>query len=107
MKKYRWKDFKGGWFIGNFEPSLLKNKFFEVAIHFYKKDQEWPKHYHKEAREYNMLISGEMTINDFPIEENEIFVIDQYEIAEPKYQTDCTVLIIKVPSVPGDKYEVL
>ena len=29
-------DFTKGWFIGNFEPSLLKSKDFEVAIKEYK-----------------------------------------------------------------------
>ena len=30
-------DFKLGWFVGNFEPSIFKNPFFEVAHHKHKK----------------------------------------------------------------------
>ena len=32
MKKYKLSEFKDGWIVGNFEPSILKTKDFEVAI---------------------------------------------------------------------------
>ena len=36
MKKYKLDDMKGGWFVGNFEPSVMKADF-EVGIHRHKK----------------------------------------------------------------------
>ena len=36
----RIEDFKGGWFIGNFEPTAWKTDKFEAAIHDYKKGEE-------------------------------------------------------------------
>ena len=37
MKKAKLSDMKGGWFIGNFEPSLYKTNDCEVAVKTYKK----------------------------------------------------------------------
>ncbi|GIR20236.1 hypothetical protein CM15mP35_04970 [bacterium] len=30
-------EYKNGWFIGDFEPSIFKNTFFEIAHHKHKK----------------------------------------------------------------------
>lgn len=37
MKKYKINDFKKGWVIGNFEPSIFKSIDFEFGVKFYKK----------------------------------------------------------------------
>ena len=34
----------------------------------------------------------------------ELFTIEKNEVAAPKFLQDCKVLIIKSPSIPGDKY---
>ena len=106
MKFYNIKDMTRGWFIGNFEPSVLKTEKFEVGILTHKKDEDWPKHFHKEAVEYNCLIEGKMLINDMLIEPGTIFVIEQNEVSKPKFIEDCKLVVIKTPSVIGDKYEV-
>ena len=31
-------EYKNGWFIGDFEPSIFKNTFFEIAHHKHKKN---------------------------------------------------------------------
>ena len=95
-----------GWFIGDFEPSLLKTKDFEVGILTHKKGEEWPKHYHKIATEYTVLISGSMTICGELIETGTIFILEPNEIADPVFHEDCTVVVVKTPSVVGDKYVV-
>ncbi len=95
-----------GWFIGDFEPSMLKTRDFEVGILTHKKGEKWPAHYHKESTEINVLLSGKMIVQDKTIHPNEIFVFDTYEVSDPVFLEDCTVLCIKTPSIPGDKYEV-
>ncbi len=107
MKINKIKNMHRGWFIGDFEPSVLKTKEFEVGILFHKKGESWPKHYHSIATEYNVLLSGRMTINGHEITPGIIFVLEQNEIAEPTFHEDCEVLCVKVPSVIGDKYEVV
>ena len=106
MKKYDLKDFKNGWIIGNFQPSVLKTDNFEVAVISHQKNQKWPKHYHKHLTEYNLLLEGKMIINSTEINKNEIFIFEPNEVADPIFLEDCKVLCIKVPSTIGDKHEV-
>lgn len=107
MKKINLSDMWRGWFIGNFEPSVLKTDLFEVGILKHKKDETWPKHYHAIATEYNVLLSGLMTVAGELITPGTIFVFEPNEIADPIFHEDCTIVCVKMPSVQGDKYEVL
>lgn len=96
--------FLRGWFIGNFEPSLLNTKDFEIGVLRHSKDEKWKKHFHKIATEYNLLLSGNMTINDINLNSGDLFVIEPNEIADPVFHEDCVIVCCKVPSVIGDKY---
>ena len=40
------------------------------------------------------------------LEAGTLFIMERMEVADPEFLEDCEVLIIKTPSVPGDKYEV-
>lgn len=106
MKTAKINDMIRGWFVGNFEPSVLKTDVFEVGILSHKKGEQWPKHIHKIATEYNVLIKGRMTICGETIEPGTIFTIEPFEIADPVFLEDCTVVVVKTPSVKGDKYNV-
>ena len=107
MKKQKIDDMWRGWFIGDFEPSVLKTKDFEVALLKHKTGETWPKHYHGIATEYNVLITGSMTICGEEIQPGDIFVLEPNEIADPVFHEDCTLICVKTPSVIGDKFEVL
>lgn len=96
-----------GWIIGNFDPSLIKTEQFEVAIVKHTKGEKIPSHFHKIATEYNVLISGKMILNNIEINADDIFIINTNEIVNPIFLEDCIILCVKIPSVPGDKYEVL
>lgn len=96
---------KNGWFIGNFEPSVLKTTNFEICYKQHKKDEKWPIHYHREAVEINYLIKGKMTIHGLLLQTGDIFRIDPWEVANPVFLEDCELIIVKIPSVIGDKYE--
>jgi quercetin dioxygenase-like cupin family protein len=107
MEIRRIEDFTRGWIIGNFDPSLLKTDKFEVGLLRHKAGEAWPKHYHKVGTEYNVLVNGKMIIQDKELNSGDVFVFTPGEIADPIFLEDCTVLVVKVPSLPGDKYEVL
>jgi len=106
MKIKNIQDMKRGWLIGDFEPSILRTKDFEVGILTHKKGELWSAHLHKESEEYNLLLDGKMEINGVLIEPGTIFIIEKNEISKPEFLEDCRVLVVKVPSLPGDKYEV-
>lgn len=93
-----------GWFIGNFEPSLYKTEEFEVAVLTHTKGEKWPAHYHKLATEYNVLLSGSMFCCGQELQTGDIFIIEPNEIADPIFHEDCTIVCVKIPGKPKDKY---
>jgi quercetin dioxygenase-like cupin family protein len=107
MEIRRIEDFTRGWIIGNFDPSLLKTDKFEVGLLTHKAGEMWPKHYHEVATEYNVLVSGRMIIQGKELKSGDVFVFNPGDIADPIFLEDCSVLVVKVPSIIGDKYEVL
>jgi quercetin dioxygenase-like cupin family protein len=104
MQVYNLSDFTKGWFLGNFEPSLLKTNQFEISIQHYKKGEFVQPHTHKIATEYNVLISGSMTIQNIALQPNNIFILEPNEITNPVYHEECILLVVKVPCVENDKY---
>ena len=59
---------KGGYFIGNFEPSAYRTKDFEVAYVKHPKNDTWVKHYHEIITEINFVLSGKVRINETEFE---------------------------------------
>jgi quercetin dioxygenase-like cupin family protein len=106
MKVTKFKDYKGGWFVGNFEPTSHKTEDFEVCYKTHLKGEKWDKHYHKLGTEINYLIEGRMIIQGQELVSGDVFVIYPYEIADPEFLEDCTLVIIKTPSDTNDKYVV-
>lgn len=106
MKVGKLSDMTRGWFIGHFSPSLLQTTDFEVGVLTHPKGEIWPTHYHKEGTEYNVLIKGSMIIGETTLNEGDTFIIEPYETVTPTFLEDCTIVCVKTPSVPGDKYTV-
>jgi mannose-6-phosphate isomerase-like protein (cupin superfamily) len=104
MDIYKLKNMVKGWFVGDFEPSAFKTKDFEVCYRIHPAGEEWDHHYHKEAVEINLLISGKMTMLDQTLSSGDVFVVNPYEIADPVFIEDCAIVCVKTPSVIGDKY---
>lgn len=104
MKVSRIEDYTRGWFVGNFEPSCFNTKNFEVGLLNHKKGEYWPSHTHKVATEINLLIEGEMTIQNRKLLSGDVFILEPNEIADPIFLTDCKLVVIKTPSLPNDKY---
>lgn len=106
MNLSKLKDYHRGWIIGDFDPSILRTKDFEIGVLFHPKGEVWTAHYHKDSVEYNVLITGKMIIQGKEINSGDVFVFEKNEVADPVFLEDCTVLCVKVPSIPSDKYEV-
>jgi hypothetical protein len=103
MQIYKLNDMKDGWFIGNFLPSALKTKDFEVCYKKHSKNEFWDKHYHEKIHEVNLLVKGKMLINDIELNEGDIFVIEPYYVSKPTFLEDCELVIVKTPSITDDK----
>jgi NDP-sugar pyrophosphorylase family protein len=92
-----------GWFIGDFEPSFLRTPGVEVGVLTHQAGEKWTPHVHEHCDEYNVLLDGSMTINGVPIARHDVFTFLRGAPSAPTFLTDCRVLCIKLPSVPGDK----
>ena len=47
-----------------------------------------------------MIIQGKELSN------GDVFIFQKGEIADPIFLEDCTLVVVKVPSIPSDKFEV-
>jgi len=104
MKKYRIENFTKGWFIGDFEPSLIKTKYFEIAIKIYKKGDKEDAHLHKIADEFTIITQGSCKMYDQVFKSGDIVWIEKGDVTSFEALEDCTTTVIKIPSVMGDKY---
>ena|SRR3990167_8542625 len=104
MKTYKLDNFTKGWFIGNFSPTLIDTKNFEVAIKTYKKGDSEEAHYHKVADEITVVLYGKCSINDQVFEKGDIIWNEPGEVAKFDALEDMANVVVKIPSVKGDKY---
>lgn len=98
------KDFTGGWFIGNFSPSLDQREDFEVSVKYYKAGDKEKRHLHKLAVEYTVIGKGRVRMNGVEIGEGEIVIIDKNESTDFEVLVDTVTFVVKTPSVLNDKY---
>jgi quercetin dioxygenase-like cupin family protein len=104
MKKYRLDQFTRGWFIGDFEPSIFRTKHFEIMVRSYKKGDSEAKHVHKKADEITVIVSGTFKINGDIVKAGDICHLSPGEPAEFECMEDGANMVVKMPSVVGDKY---
>ena len=105
MKLAHINDMVKGWFIGNFEHSLLKTDEFEIACKFYKKGDYETSHVHKIGTEYTVVAQGLVEMNNIQYKKGDIIVIDPNEYTDFRVlEEDTVTIVVKVPCVRGDKY---
>lgn len=103
---------KKGWFFGHFmEEPLLRSDFVEVAYQDVSDKKVDPKdwHYHKKSLEINIVISGQakFKINgeSVTVGGGEFYVVYPYTtIEEFSTSPDTKIIVVRIPSVPGDKF---
>ena len=104
MEKVQLSEMKGGWFIGNFEPSLFKTNAVEVAVKNYMPGDAEDEHYHKVATEFTVLIKGRVRMMGKEYQEGEILTISPMESTDFLALTEVTTVVVKIPGASDDKY---
>lgn len=104
MKIAKLENMKGGWFIGNFEPSLFKTNDCEVAVKTYKKGDKEDAHYHKIATEYTCVVKGKVRMFDQVFDAGSIIVVEPGEATAFEALEDAMNVVVKMPGVNNDKY---
>lgn len=103
MQVRKLHEFHRGWVIGDFHPSILNTKEFEMGVMHHPKGEQWPFHTHLVLTEYNILVQGDMTIQGVRLTTGDVFILHPGDVADPEFHEDCTIVCVKVPSVKGDK----
>jgi hypothetical protein len=104
MDVHRIEDFKGGWFVGDFEPVLLRTTGFEVGWKVHHKSEPIEPHIHHEVTEYNLLAFGSMRVNGRELTQGDLFVLHPGERVDALVLGEVAhVVCVKVPSIPSDK----
>ena len=106
MQKARLEDFYGGWFLGNFTPSMLPTGDFEIGLKRFSQGDTEPLHYQQIAVEFTLVVSGRISLGGIEVGPNEILRIDPGEQADFLAIEDCVVVAVKTPSIPNDKFVV-
>ncbi|WP_400083907.1 hypothetical protein [Yoonia sp. R78084] len=104
MKKYLLDNMTKGWFVGNFDPAVLKTDAAEVAVKSYSAGTLESKHFHKVSTEVTVIVSGEARMNGTRYVAGDIIRIDPGDATDFEALTDVTTVVVKLPSVDGDKF---
>jgi quercetin dioxygenase-like cupin family protein len=94
----------GGWFVGDFEPSAFRTKDFEVGIKVYEAGTRERWHYHMVATELTVIVSGEAEFNGLKYGPGSIVLIPPGKGTDFHAIEATTTVVVKVPSVAGDKF---
>ena len=104
MKTFRLNDMKGGWFVGDFLPTCFQTSDCEVGCKRYKKGDYEERHAHKIATEITVIVGGLVKMNDVIYKSGAIIVLNPGDATDFHALEDTTIVVVKVPSVAGDKY---
>ncbi len=105
MKTAKLDEMIKGWFVGNFEPTLLKTNDVEVAVKSYKKGDYEGRHYHKIATEITVIITGKVKMNGVEYNAGDIVVMEPGESTDFECLKDWTTnVVVKYPGANNDKY---
>lgn len=105
MKKFNLKDMTKGWFVGDFEPTLIKTQDVEIAIKEYRQGERESRHYHKLATEITVITSGRVRMNGVEYCKGDIVVIEQLESSDFEALEDTLTTVVKYPGARNDKYD--
>ena len=93
-----------GWFVGNFEPTIIKTNDVEVAVKEYVKGEYEETHYHKLATELTVVVYGKVRMNNEIYGKGAIIVIEPGDVTDFEALEDTACAVVKYPGALNDKY---
>lgn len=104
MNSARLEDMIKGWFVGGFDPAVVKTEACEVAIKKYNAGEKEVAHYHKIATEITVVLSGQIKMAGKVWVTGDIIVLEPGEVTSFEAITDATNAVVKIPGALNDKY---
>lgn len=105
MKLFKLDGMVKGWFVGNFEPAVIRTDSVEVGVKYYKKGDIEKSHHHKLGTEITVFVSGSARMRDRVFTKGDVVVISPNESTDFECLEDNTInVVVKLPSAINDKY---
>lgn len=104
MKKSSLDKMTRGWFVGNFEPTLIKTNDVEVAVKEYKRGDYENAHYHKIATEITVIVYGSVRMGKDIYKKGDIIIIEPGEVTDFEALEETTCTVVKFPGASDDKF---
>ncbi|MFN7812575.1 MAG: hypothetical protein ACK5SI_07950 [Planctomycetia bacterium] len=104
MEMHRLEDMQGGWFIGDFSPTVIRTGDVEVAVKAYPAGARESSHHHKVAEEVTVVVTGRARMGDRVVEPGTIVHLQPGESTDFEALEATLTVVVKRPSVKGDKY---
>ena len=104
MKTARLENMVKGWFVGNFDPTLIRTNDVEVAVKEYCKGDHEDRHYHKISTEITVIASGRVRMNGIEYVKGDIIVIEPNQSTDFEVLEDTVTTVVKYPGANNDKY---
>ena len=96
----------GGWIVGDFDPTVLRTAACEVACKQYPAGAHEPAHVHRIATEITLIASGRARMAGRELAAGDIVRLEPGEATDFTALEPTTTVVVKMPSVIGDKYPV-
>ena len=93
-----------GWFVGDFAPTALRTDAAEVAVKRYKAGEHETTHLHKIATEITLVLEGSVEMCGRRLNHGDIIKLMPGEATDFTAITDAVTVVVKHPSIRGDKY---
>lgn len=104
MRKESLSNMIKGWFVGNFEPAVLRTDAVEVAVKEYGKGDHEASHYHKIATELTLVVYGRIRMKDMTYGKGDIVIVEPGETTDFEALEDSVCTVVKYPGASNDKY---
>jgi quercetin dioxygenase-like cupin family protein len=97
-------DMVRGWFVGDFEPSVIRMPEAEVAVQRFRAGDIEEEHHHRAAVEVTVIVSGRAIMCGREVTAGDILVLPPGTATSFQALEDTVTAVVKTPSVLGDKY---
>ena len=104
MKVYQLEKMVKGWFVGDFEPTVLRTTDVEVAVKKYQAGDCEAIHHHRLATEITVIVAGQVRMNGVVYSAGDILVIEPNQATDFLAITDVLTTVVKYPGAKDDKY---
>ncbi|EMJ5851802.1 cupin domain-containing protein [Klebsiella aerogenes] len=94
----------GGWFVGAFQPASYNTSDVEVAVQAFPAGYKGEYHYHRQATEITLLLSGRAWMAGRLLFPGDILTLEPGTPSSFVALEDCRTVVVKHPGVLNDKF---